>query len=233
MGQRIDDPEIVIVRTGVANTASVRAAFERLGRSCLLSDDPAIIARAELLVLPGVGSFAAGMAALHHAGIVEILRRRIDAGGATLAICLGLQLLCNASEESPGVAGLGVIDQTVTRFDARSPQFGWNLVRPERITPGADPRPPHSAATPAPRPLMEAGHAYFANSYRLTHAPRGWAASWSDHAGAFVAAIERGPVLACQFHPELSGAFGSALLRRWLERASRATPPSHEENARC
>jgi imidazoleglycerol phosphate synthase glutamine amidotransferase subunit HisH len=82
------------------------------------------------------------------------------------------------------------------------PQLGWNLVR------GGD--------------LVADGYAYFANSYRLTDVPDGWRAATCDHGGVFVAALERGPQLACQFHPELSGAWGHALLARWLERA-RAT----------
>lgn len=226
---------VVVVRTGVANSASVRAAFDRLGAEVEMSDDPTIVDRADLLVLPGVGSFAAGMAALERAGLVEALRERIRDQRATLAICLGLQLLCAESDESPGVRGLGVIDQRVTRFgpNARVPQFGWNLVRPESSPTEECASPRSRAEVPALPALMEPGHAYFANSYRLPRAPEGWVASWSDHAGPFVAAIQRGPVLACQFHPELSGPFGASLIRRWLEWSPPATPPSRAEDARC
>ena len=110
-------------------------------------------------------------------------------------------------DESPGVEGLGLIAPPATRFSGpiRVPQMGWNDLRPE---PGCR--------------LLTPGAAYFANSYRLTAAPEGWSVAWSDHGGPFVAAMERGEVLACQCHPELSGAWGADLLGRWL-RASRST----------
>ena len=159
------------------------------------------------MVLPGVGAFAAGMARLRQLRLVEALRARLAAGRPTLAICLGLQLLCEASEESPSVEGLGVLAARITRFegDVRVPQLGWNQVVPN-----------------AACQLLEEGHAYFANSYRLVDAPDGWRAARTDHGGPFVAALERDALLACQFHPELSGAWGAALLSRWLGRAEAA-----------
>ena len=192
-----------VVRTGVANTASVVAALARCGVDATLTLDPAEIAGEELVVLPGVGSFGAGMCALREAGVDRAIVDRVHEGRATLAICLGMQLLASGSEESPGVAGLGVVGACVSRFreGVRTPQFGWNLVEP-----CSDPR------TPA---MLGAGHAYFANSYRLTEAPEGWGVAYTDHGGRFVSAMWRGRVLACQFHPELSGPWGAGLLRRW------------------
>jgi imidazole glycerol phosphate synthase glutamine amidotransferase subunit len=113
-----------------------------------------------------------------------------------------MQMLCAGSEESPGVGGLGVIDATVRRFPdtVRVPQLGWNLVRPV-----------------AGCRYLETGYAYFANSYRIGSIPEGWLGAVSDHGGAFVSALESGGVLGCQFHPELSGAWGQALLKRWFE----------------
>ncbi|MCP4246745.1 MAG: imidazole glycerol phosphate synthase subunit HisH, partial [bacterium] len=98
----------------------------------------------------------------------------------------------------------------VTRFGAgvRVPQLGWNRVEP---TPGCV--------------LSQPGYAYFANSYRLVECPTGWRAAYADHGGRFVAALERGPLLACQFHPELSGSWGIALLGRWLEAGVREAAP--------
>ena len=190
---------VTLVRTGVANTASVIAALERCGCACEISEDAGAVEAAETLVLPGVGSFAAGMESLDNAGLTGVVRERIRRGRATLAVCLGLQLLAAESEEAPGVAGLGVIEGHVTRFGrgVSVPQFGWNRIE--------------SAGG-----LVEPGFAYFANSYRLTDAPLGWQVAWSDHGGRFVAAIQRDAVLACQFHPELSGQWGQSLLRRWL-----------------
>ncbi len=194
--------EVLIVRTGTANLASVRAAFARLGAATEVTEDPLAVERAARVVLPGVGSFGAVASRLVPSPLGEALRRRIAAGRRTLAVCLGLQLLAEASEEAPGVAGLGVVVGTVRRLPAgvRVPQLGWNRV----------------GAGPGCR-LLEDGAAYFANSYALDAAPRGWAGATFRHGEPFVAALERGAVLGCQFHPELSGAWGEALLRRWLE----------------
>jgi imidazole glycerol phosphate synthase glutamine amidotransferase subunit len=192
---------VLVVQTGSANLASVLAGLVRAGAAPRLSTCAAELADAERVVLPGVGAFGAVAARLRERGLVEVLRDRILAGRATLAICLGMQLLCEASEESPGVRGLGVIPQTIQRFpdDVRVPQLGWN-----RIT-----------SQPSCH-FLAPGFAYFANSYCLAVPPAGWQHATAEHGMPFVAAVERGAVLACQFHPELSGAFGATLLRRWL-----------------
>jgi imidazole glycerol phosphate synthase glutamine amidotransferase subunit len=197
----LNPPIATIIRTGIANTASVAAALDRAGCVVHLTNYPAAVECADLLVLPGVGAFGAGMAHLREHNLIEPITRRIRQGRATLAICLGMQLLCARSEETPGVEGLGIIDAPIERFPegAITPQFGWNTVNPD-----------DSFA------WSRAGSAYFANSYRLAAAPEGWSCLWSNHAGPFVAAIRRGNVLACQFHPELSGHFGAALLRTWV-----------------
>lgn len=193
--------EVLIVSTGVANTASVIAGLRRAGAEPRLTRDPDAVANAPRVVLPGVGAFAAGMDQLDAEGLSEPLRARIEAGRPTLAVCLGLQLLCRHSEESPGRQGLGIIDAHVRRFPdtVRVPQMGWNEVTPQSDC-----------------ALLEPGHAYFANSYRLSEIPPGWRGALTQHAGPCVAAMERGAVLACQFHPELSGHWGTALMRRWL-----------------
>ncbi|MCB9741648.1 MAG: imidazole glycerol phosphate synthase subunit HisH [Alphaproteobacteria bacterium] len=196
--------KVVIVSTGAANTASVLAGLRRAGADPLVSIDITEIQDAARLVLPGVGAFGAAKASLEAQGLVPVLQARLAAGRPTLCICLGLQLLAESSEESPGVSGLGVLPAQVTRFPKglRVPQLGWNRVQ----------------ARPDCQ-LLESGYAYYANSYRLTEIPEGWTGAMSEHGGPFVAALERGPVLACQFHPELSGDWGQALLGRWLEAA--------------
>lgn len=194
--------QVVIVRTGVANVASVQAAFERLGAEVILSDDPMIIRDAAHVVLPGVGAFGAGMERLRALALDAPLIARIEAGRATLAICLGLQLLAEQSEESPGVAGLGVLPTRVTRFEGTSvrvPQLGWNKVEAQ-----------------AGCTFLRDGYAYYANSYKLDAIPDGWSGAMSEHGAPFVAGIERGKVLACQLHPELSGSWGHDVLSRWL-----------------
>jgi imidazole glycerol phosphate synthase glutamine amidotransferase subunit len=192
---------VSIIRTGSANLASVMAAVRRLGYEPLLTNDPGRVDRDRLVVLPGVGAFGAAMDELRRRGLDDALRRRVESERPLLAICLGLQLLASASQESPGVAGLGIIDATVARFRSapRVPQMGWNRIEP---TPGAR--------------LLSADHVYFANSYRLADIPTGWQGAVSRYGETFVAALERGPLLACQFHPELSGDAGHRLVSRWL-----------------
>ncbi len=196
-------PEVVVLPTGTANLASVLAAFARLGATTRIAADAAMVRDAERVVLPGVGTFGAALAGLREAGLDDAIAVRVRSGAATLAMCVGLQVLFEESDESPGTKGLSVIRGRVGRFPdtVRVPQFGWN-----RIEPAADCR------------LLAPGYAYFANSYRVEDAP-GCRIATAEHGGRFVAALERDHVLACQFHPELSGAYGHALIARWLEAA--------------
>lgn len=194
--------EVLVVSTGTANTASVLSAFQRLGAKARLSDDPSAIRDADYVVLPGVGDFGAALKRLEQGQMREPLVDRIAEGRPTLAICLGMQLLCDTSEESPGAKGLGVVSAAIGSFSdqLRVPHMGWNRVDVE--APG----------------ILESGFAYFANGYRLGSRPASWSAATTTYGGTFVSAIERGAVLACQFHPELSGAWGERLMSRWLER---------------
>jgi imidazole glycerol phosphate synthase glutamine amidotransferase subunit len=193
--------EVVIVPTGTANIASVMAAFRRLGAEPRVSESLDQVARASHVMLPGVGTFGAATRRLVEHGLDRVLRERITADRPTIAICVGHQLLFETSDENPGVRGLGLVQGHIGRFpdDVRIPQFGWNEVRPAENA-----------------RLLEAGYAYFANSYRATAAP-GWNVAEATHGGRYVAAMERGNVIGCQFHPELSGAYGEALLARFLE----------------
>lgn len=194
---------ITVVRTGSANLASVAIALERTGRPVRFTTDPDTVAGCECLVLPGVGALGAAMQRLEAHGITNALADRVRRGRPLLAICLGLQMLCRGSEETPHQPGLGILPGTLRRFpDAvRVPQLGWNRVE---VEPAAGCR------------WLRTGWAYFANSYRLTDIPAGWKAAWARHGGRFVAAFERDDILACQFHPELSGQWGGTLLTRWL-----------------
>lgn len=202
-GQRV-----CIVRTGSANVASVEAALRRLGLEPVVTESAGAVIRAERVVLPGVGSFGAAMRRLDALGLAEPLRARVDADRPTLCVCLGMQILFEASAESPEARGLGVVPGRAERFreaaGLRVPQMGWNDVVPDAGGAG-----------------VPAGVAYFANSYRVTAAPEGWCCGWSEHGERFLASIEkrsaRGSIVACQFHPELSGAFGSEILSRWRD----------------
>lgn len=192
-----------IVPTGTANLASVEAALERCGASSRRVVQPRQILNAQLLVVPGVGTLAAAVDRLESRGFLGPLAERLDQRRPTLAICVGMQLLATGSDESPGVTGLGVLKDGARRFPGtvQVPQIGWNRVVPDREI-----------------EWIEEGFAYFANSYYLpvTAAP-GWQGLQSDHGSRFLAAAARGRVLACQFHPELSGVWGHSLLRWWLE----------------
>lgn len=225
-------PKLVIVETGVANLASVRALAERLGMEPLVSANPEEVVRAQAVILPGVGAFGPAMQKLKDYHLDAALRARVAEGLPTAGICLGMQLFFETSEESEGVDGLGVFQGKVRRLEGGLPlpQLGWN-----RIEPDAGAR------------LLQPGWVYFANSYgvsadsfpELLHedggaerepARRGAAGGLFEHiaaaittyGGPFVSAIEawrddRPSLLLCQFHPELSGVFGTQLFARWLE----------------
>ncbi|MEM6930022.1 MAG: imidazole glycerol phosphate synthase subunit HisH, partial [Myxococcota bacterium] len=189
---------ITIVETGLANLASVQAAWIRLGHRPQVTTDAAEVRDADLVMLPGVGAFGPGMAMLAQYGLDDALRERVGAGRPTLAVCLGLQLLAERSDEAGNVTGLGILPASVERLAGpdRVPHMGWAPILP----------------TPTAR-LLSPGFAYFAHSYAIRGLPEGYAGATSQHSGrSFVAAVEHGAVLAMQFHPELSGALGEALL---------------------
>ncbi len=197
-----------VVQTGVANTAAICAALRREGQTPVLTTQAGDVETAQHVVLPGVGSFGAGAASLRALGLTQVLRDRVASGRSTLCVCLGLQLLAADSAETPGVRGLAVFDGHLSRFagDVCVPQMGWNAVVG----------------------FSEPGAVYFANSYKLDACPDGWSAAWAFHGAPFVAALQRDRVLACQFHPELSGRFGRRILRQWLrgEAVLSGAPPS-------
>jgi imidazole glycerol phosphate synthase glutamine amidotransferase subunit len=196
--------DVVLVRTGTANLASVAAAFHRAGCGVRVSESAADVADARRVVLPGVGAFGAVAGRVDALGLRDALTDRVVEGRPTLAICLGLQLFAAGSQESPGARGLGAIQAEITALPdgVRRPQLGWNRV-----------------AAGEGCALLSDGVAYYANSYKLDAVPDGWRGAVTDHGGPFVAAVERGAVLGCQFHPELSGAWGQGLIERWLEAA--------------
>ncbi len=181
--------------TGVANRASLRAAFARMGVDTHPITDPAELAGPDPVVLPGVGSFGAAMEALAAQGLIDAVRQRILRGDPLLAVCVGLQVFAEASDESPGVPGLGVLPATVRELPPapRRPQLGWNGVGGRAV--------------------------YFANGYALPDAPGFASASFTYGAQAFVGAAWRGRVWGLQFHPELSGEAGATWLRAWLDGA--------------
>jgi glutamine amidotransferase len=191
---------------GGGNLGSVRRAFERLGARPVITSDPAVVEGTGRLVLPGVGAFGAVMDGLKARGLIGPLTARLRAdSGPFLGICVGLQALFEGSEETQGTDGLGLLAGHVRRLQARRvPHTGWNEVIP----------------TDAADPVLERGYAYFVNSYAaLAEVGGPWIAARTFHEHTFASAVRLGArALAVQFHPEKSGAYGAALLTRWLER---------------
>ena len=181
---------VAVCDYGAGNVRSVVVALERLGANARATTSPAEVAAAGLAVLPGVGSAASAMSALGQHGLDAALRRRVADGGATLGICLGLQLALDESEEDGGVVGLGIVPGRAVRLRGeRVPRIGWAEVEPE-------------------------GEAfYFAHSY-AAETPA--AVSTSE---GIVAAARHGSFLGVQFHPEKSGPAGARFLERCLSRA--------------
>ena len=193
--------KVTIIKTGVANLASVVAGLKRAEVEIDISSEPEKIRKATHVLLPGVGHFKAGVNALREAGLDEALKERFEQQLPTMAICLGLQMLFESSEEAPDTKGLGLIQGKVERFtgDIRIPQLGWNHVEPETN-----------------QRLIKPGHAYFANSFKVSKAPNDCQCAKTNYGTEFIAAIEKENLLAAQFHPELSGKWGLDLIKRWV-----------------
>jgi imidazole glycerol-phosphate synthase subunit HisH len=181
--------KVAVCEYGAGNVRSVVAAFRRLGATATTTSSPADVAAADLAVLPGVGSAASAMAGLRIRGLDNVLLERVDAGGPTLGICLGLQLALDESEEDGGVPGLGILPGRAVRLsDGRVPRIGWAAVEP-----GGD-------------------AFYFAHSY-AAETPAATARS-----EGVVAIAEHGSFVGVQFHPEKSAAAGARFLERCLSR---------------
>ena len=199
--------DLVIADLGLGNLRSVARAFERNGAVVTVSRDADVIAKASRLVVPGQGAYRDCAAAL-ATGLGDAVRSSIASGAPYLGICLGMQLLFDGSEESPGATGLGVIPGVVTRFaasDARPgeprrkvPHMGWNEVT------GRHPL------------LPTTGWFYFVHSYYCVPADAGVIAATTDYGQAFCSAVAKDNLFACQFHPEKSQDEGDALIGRFL-----------------
>ena len=201
------DP-VIVVDYGVGNIGSVLNMIRFVGGDAVGSTSPDMVRNARMLVLPGVGSFDTGMAALHNTGMDTAVKEAVSHGATILGICLGMQLFMESSEEG-ALGGLGLIKGRVKRFpvqdlNLRVPHMGWNIVRPAR--------PSRIFETNA-----EEQRFYFVHSYYVECDNPQDVAGITQYGKDFPSAIEHnGRVIGVQFHPEKSHRFGMNLFRRLL-----------------
>lgn len=195
---------IALIDYGAGNLRSVHNALVAAGAdNVVVTADPDVVAKADRIVLPGVGAFAACMHGLSAIpGLIEAMEQRVRGEGAPfLGICVGMQLLADAGEEHGRHAGLGWIGGTVRAFDPapglRIPHMGWNDVTPRLA-----------------HPVIAAGEAYYLHSYHFADAVD--VAATSSHGAPFVAAVAKDTIVGVQYHPEKSQAYGLATLERFL-----------------
>ncbi|MDG4805287.1 imidazole glycerol phosphate synthase subunit HisH [Micromonospora sp. WMMD1120] len=206
--------DVVVLDYGSGNLRSAERALAAAGADVRVTDDLAAAAAADGLVVPGVGAYAACMAGIEALGAGPVIAERVAAGRPVLGICVGMQVLFEHGDEHGVVTkGLGLLPGGVTRLAAdRLPHMGWNTVRAPR----------ESVLFAG---LGEQSRFYFVHSYAVGDpaalAAAGATVTIAHHGQDFVAAVERGPLAAAQFHPEKSADTGAALLRNWL-----ATLPS-------
>ena len=198
---------VAIVDYKLCNLDSISRAAEACGATVVKTSDPASLARADLMILPGVGHFGAAMDNLERFGLADAIRRQAGEGKPLLGICLGMQLLAESSEEADGRAGLGLIAGEVVRLaynaSERVPHMGWNAVEPVR-------------SEPLLNGIESGADFYFVHSYRLRCRSQADVAAETPYCGRFASVISRERVMGVQFHPEKSQTAGFALLRNFF-----------------
>lgn len=205
-------PRVAVVDTGSGNLRSVQKALEAAGATAEVTADPHQIARADKVLVPGQGAFGGCIKGLEARGgeLRQVILEAIGRGVPYFGVCLGLQVLFESSDESPGCAGLGVIPGRVVRFDLepplKVPHMGWN---PCHRGPAAD-----GARTLDGTP--EGTSFYFVHSFYGVPSDASVVALHTDHGVPFCAAVAKDNVFACQFHPEKSQQAGLTLLRQFI-----------------
>ena len=205
-------PEVTVLDYGAGNIRSLVNALKLLEYNVMFVKEADDILKAEKLIFPGVGAFGSAMASLTNCGYIEPLKTYIQQGRPYLGICLGLQTLCKSSEESPGTEGLGVIPTTVKHFNKTTgyavPHMGWNGLKV------------HKETNLLPPGFSNESKVYFVHSYALPLSAvlEEWVLATTDYAGEFVSVVQKGNVVATQFHPEKSGQLGLAIIQNFLKK---------------
>ncbi len=199
---------VAVIDYDAGNLRSVEKALNFLGEDVMITRDGSRILAADKVILPGVGAFGDAMAKLNQYGLPPVIRQAVDRGTPFLGICLGLQLMFERSEESEGVEGLGLLGGKILRIPPdqglKIPHMGWNSLdirRDSRLFAGISP----------------GAYVYFVHSYYLEAEDESVVAASAEYSVHIHAAVERGNVFACQFHPEKSGDVGLKILKNFVE----------------
>ncbi len=201
---------IAIIDYGVGNLFSLQSSFAAIGKEAVVSSDKDVLRQADRLILPGVGAFADAAEKLRAAGMVELIREEAAKGKPVMGICLGMQLLFTKSYEYGEHEGLGLVEGVIRPIaevipaGLKIPHIGWNAL--------------HFARRDCPlfRYTKEGDHVYFVHSYYAADCGESLVAT-ADYGAPLTAAVARGNVLGCQFHPEKSGKVGLDILRAFCE----------------
>ena len=199
---------IAIIDYDAGNIRSVEKAMAKLGQEVWITRDRERIMNADKVILPGVGSFGDAMAHLREYNLVEVIKDVVAEKKPFLGICLGLQLLYESSEETPGVGGLGILKGKILRIpeqkDLKIPHMGWNslhLQNDGRLFRGIEQNP----------------YVYFVHSYYLKAGEEETVKATTEYSVNIHASVEKDNVFACQFHPEKSGDLGLQILKNFAE----------------
>lgn len=199
---------IAIIDYDAGNIKSVEKALQYLGQDVKITDDPQEILAADKVILPGVGAFGDAMGNLKRKGLDKVIYQVVEKKTPFLGICLGLQLLFERSEESPGVEGLGILPGEIVRIPAgeglKIPHIGWNSLHLEnngRLFQGID----------------EQAYVYFVHSFYLKAKEEECVKASTEYGVHIHASVEKDNVFACQFHPEKSSDVGLRILKNFVE----------------
>ena len=195
---------VAIIDYGAGNLHSVKNALNFLGADSVITRDKDEILSADHVILPGVGSFGDAMECINNSGLYDVIKKAADGSRPFLGICLGLHLLFDESEESPGVRGLGFLSGKVVKIPdcgLKIPHMGWNNIeisKESRILP------------------TESEFMYFVHSYYINPQNSDVVSSYTTYGKKLGVSIEQGNVFAVQFHPEKSGEAGLNILKKFI-----------------